>query len=54
MCVSDYLYVCMCTLCVPGTCRNQNRALDFPELELQIVMSYCVDAENWSIHILEK
>lgn len=37
---------CMCTMCVPGTCEGQKRALDPPELELRMVMHNHVKVGN--------
>ena len=34
------LDVCMCTMCMPGACRSQKRALDPLGLELQTVINY--------------
>jgi hypothetical protein len=43
-----FLHVCMWTMCVPGTNRGQKMELDSLELELKMVVSSCVNAENWT------
>lgn len=43
------LYVCMCTMCVPGAHRGQQRTSDPPGLELQIVVSRHVGAGSSAI-----
>lgn len=39
------LFICL-YVCVPGTCRGQMKAADPLKLEVQVVVSCCVDAEN--------
>jgi len=48
-----YLYVCLCTTCVPGALRGQKGILDLQEQELQTVVSHHVDAKNWSQVLLK-
>jgi hypothetical protein len=38
--------VWLCTIHVPGACGGQKRALDLPELQLQMVVSLRVGAGN--------
>lgn len=40
------LYVCLCTTCMPVACESQKRVSDPLELELQVIMSCHVGAEN--------
>ena len=42
-------HVCMCTMCMPGTCGGQNRTSDPRELEYQMVVSYHMDAEHQTL-----
>ena len=42
------LRIGMYIMCVPGTQESQKRALDPLKLELEIVVSYSVDAGNWT------
>ena len=42
-------YVCMCTMCMPGTCGGQNGTLDPLELEYQMVVSHHMDAEDQTL-----
>jgi hypothetical protein len=47
--VMSVLAVCISVhLCVPSTHRSQKRALNAPELDLLMAMSYHVDAGNWA------
>lgn len=41
------MYVCLCTLCVPGVWGEWKWALDLLELKLQTVVNLHVGAENW-------
>lgn len=41
-----WIYVCMCTTCVPGAVESQRRALDALKLKLQRVLSLFVGAGN--------
>ena len=51
--VYDYFYVCdfclpvcLCTTCMPGVCRGQERVLKHLGLKVQMVVSYHVGAET--------
>lgn len=48
------MHVCLCTMCVPGTCRGQRKMLGTLGLELQIVVNYHVCAQNQSWTFLEE
>ena len=39
-----FLYVCLCSTCIPRTHRGQEKALDALDLELQTDVSYSVGA----------
>lgn len=41
-----YVCVCVCISCMFGACRDQNRALEFLELELETIGNYHVGARN--------
>jgi len=41
-----FLYVYMCTTCVPGAFHGHKRASEPLELELRVVVSHHVGAEN--------
>lgn len=41
-----YMYEYACITCVPGACGGQKRAWDILELELWMVVSQHVGAEN--------
>lgn len=34
--------------CMPGACIGQKKALDLLELKFWMVVSHCVNAENWT------
>lgn len=40
------LHMCISTTCVPGTCKGLKKVSDPQELDLQTVVSLCVDAGN--------
>lgn len=42
------LFVYMCTMCVPSAQGGQKRVLDTLGLELCVIVSYYVDAGNWT------
>ena len=42
MCISVFLHVCLCTMCVPGACRGQKAALGPLGLELHTDVSCSV------------
>lgn len=41
-----FLYICLCTTCMPSNQEGQKRELDSWELELQAIMSYSAGAGN--------
>lgn len=45
------LHVCLCSRCVPGTCRDQKSVSDPLELELRMVVSHHVDVgtQTWNL-----
>lgn len=40
------LHACLCSPCMPGAFRGQKEVLNSPGLELQMAVSYRVNAEN--------
>lgn len=46
MCMNLFLMVCMQTTCISGTLRGQKRSPDPMQLELWVVLSSFVGAEN--------
>lgn len=46
--------MCIDIMCVPNTCKDQERALDTLELELQIVMSHHAGAGNKNLLPLQE
>ena len=48
------LDICLCTMCMPGACRGQKRALDSLELELQRTVHYHLGAGKLSLGPLEE
>lgn len=50
MCMHVCLHLCMCTMCMLGTCRGQKRPLDPLDLELWMLLSHHVETGNrtWS------
>jgi hypothetical protein len=46
MCMSGFLHVCMCTICVPGALGSQKGEMDPLELELWMVVNHHVGAGN--------
>ena len=52
---SACMFVCLCTVCMPGICGSQRRASDPLGLELQMIVSHHVDTENqtrWSVRAI--
>ena len=41
-----FLCVCLCTTCVPDINEGKKRALEFLELELQIIVGHDAEGEN--------
>lgn len=54
LCEWVFVHVCINIMCVPDTCRDQERALDILELKLQIVMSHHVGAGNENLLSLQE
>ena len=44
----DYMYVGMCTICVPGACGDKKAVSDSLELQLKMVVICHVGARNWT------
>lgn len=40
MCMSLCLYVCICTMCIPGSHEGQKKVLNPLEVELPMVVSH--------------
>lgn len=45
-CCTSLACMCLCTMCVPGACITQKRALDTLGLELQMFVTHPVGAGN--------
>lgn len=46
MCMHVCLYVCRCTMCAPGACRDQMKESGPLELELQNIVRHHMGSEN--------
>lgn len=50
MCLCEYLHVYLCTSVTTGAFRDRRGDVSFHELELQVVVSHYVGAENQTGH----